>query len=101
MALITPYHFKPYLVCKSETKLFLWFSFFPSSNFGWHSLRLEIRRGYGNNFWEQWTLELKREVTGGKGEQKERTESTWKDKENGGVELLGLSLGGGGLGLGV
>lgn len=23
-----------------------------------------------------------------KGEQKERTESTWKDKENGGVELL-------------
>lgn len=28
VALITPYHFKPYLVCKSETKLFLWFSFF-------------------------------------------------------------------------
>lgn len=33
-------------------------------------------------------FEETRQVTRGKGEQKERTENTWKDKENGGVELL-------------
>lgn len=71
-SLMTPYHFKPYLVCKSETKLFsvsppsFFFSFFwPSSIFA----RDKDKGGYGDNFWGRWTVDFQRGggVTRGKG----------------------------------
>lgn len=64
-SLMTPYHFKPYLVCKSETKLFLchpplFFFFFGRVQFLDCIARDKDKGGYGDNFWGQWTVDFQR-----------------------------------------
>lgn len=65
-SLMTPYHFKPYLVCKSETKLFLCHSFSPSLIFGLHSLR-QIRGDKGITFEDIWQYRISSRGHKGKG----------------------------------